>query len=396
MRISFYYEQDVNRELVFKVTQLLKDLPSTLFHFDDYAETAAANNHVLESPDYDTSGNKWYEKYYNKFRSYKFDNSDIIIHFHNNNPDEYYSHVGIGKTKEQRIITVATSDETWHFIENKEFAIVHEILSVIPLALAIKTSKEFENKKADLKTHKVPILEKTWIAKEAEVDPLLKKIFKKDILLPAKLIVELNIKSADFSLAYINYVLQEGAVSEYIFRDIVVCLKDLAKRYSNVGKLGLDEQKASKMIVDFSSRTLFFPDYKKEITLPSQLFTIYCTYLIAGTRITYPQLIKERETINNIYHMFRDADIYELFSENENANRNFRSAKSKMNSEIKNSISKNPKIQAKYIIEEYEITPDTEYCFTEESKKSLSGIIPRKLDCKINFKNINFCNFTKW
>jgi hypothetical protein len=35
MRISFYYEQDVNRELVFKVTLLLKDLRSTLFHFED-------------------------------------------------------------------------------------------------------------------------------------------------------------------------------------------------------------------------------------------------------------------------------------------------------------------------------------------------------------------------
>ena len=384
MRVSFYKESRVGEILAEKVIKILQELPFSIIEFNDLNNTSF------------TDQVPWFNEY--KILKNTKDKSSIIVYFHYENPWKWYSHIGIGRYKDQRYISVAVSDEIWHNIPNKHSSIAHEILSSILISQVINTQDEYYTLPMRYNKNKGSIIDPLWYDKlirySGNIDEGMLQRIKNDEYEAGTEMIQLKIKTADIEDGLIELLFEKG-VSEFLIRDVVAGLRALANSNSDVVKRGLHKLKPSRLKIDFATRILDFVDFNKKVKMPQQQFTIYIAYLIAG-KIHYLQLRNEYNTLERIYKRFTKNQRYingfkKLF--HGETDKDFRSPKSKVNNFFSTKVfPKSPKMAEQYHLEEHNVIGEFDWCFTEDSRNTLRRIIPNAPnDLRIKYSKIKFC-----
>ena len=323
MKVEFFKERSVSCDKVALVIHILNKLSLNAIEFDDtYTELDVIEDLGTWRPFHpNKQPADWYEKHFaaiHRKRNSKIDRT-VKIFFHDNNEFRWYSLIGFPEDPDYKYITIPTADHIWLDLPNKEFAIVHEILSSILISQAVKNEKEYYRLTREYTTGS--LIDPLWVEKGVRYDIDNGEFIRQQDIVEGSKMLQLKIELARFDNNLLNALRTRG-VDESLIRDVRMALVKIADSNSNAGRNNLDTVLPFDILVEIINDEIK-NEYniiigEKEVHLSPASFAVFCTYLIYKKK-----LMQKRNTKDTDYEVLWSNDtvtimakIYELVKTN--------------------------------------------------------------------------------
>jgi hypothetical protein len=265
MKVEFFKEKSVSRDKVAFVIHILNKLSLNAIEFDDtYTELDVIEDLGTWRPFHPhRQPADWYEKHFaaiHRKRNSKIDRT-VKIFFHDNNEFRWYSLIGFPEDPDYKHITIPTADHIWLDLPNKEFAIVHEILSSILISQAVKNENEYYRLTREYTTGS--LIDPLWVEKGVRYDIDNGEFIRQQDIVEGSNMLQLKIELARFDNNLLNALRTRG-VDESLIRDVRMALVKIADSNSNAVANNLDTILPFDILVEIEQFEAKEPEKKKK------------------------------------------------------------------------------------------------------------------------------------